>query len=81
MQEQPQRVELDGASVTFRDDGRGAPLLFVHGYSWPLDEVRRQLGISAPSPYVPIPPTGEAPRLLDLLRASVVRDPGAALAS
>lgn len=29
---EPQRVELDGASVAFEDSGRGVPLLFVHGY-------------------------------------------------
>lgn len=42
---------------------------------WPLDEVRRTLGVSDPPPYQPIPPTGEAPRPGDLVRGALLRDP------
>ena len=47
----------------------------------PLDQVRAELGISPPPPYVPIPPTGEAPRPVDLLRSLLVPDPGASVAT
>jgi len=46
---------------------------------WPLADVRESLGISEPPLYDPIPPTGEAPKLRDLLRAAFVSDPGAGL--
>lgn len=42
---------------------------------WQLADVRTHLGISDPEPYEPIPPTGRAPALVDLLRAVWVRDP------
>jgi len=36
---------------------------------WKLGDVRAQLGIGSPPAYDPIPPTGEAPALVDLLRS------------
>lgn len=44
---------------------------------WPLERVRHHLGISEPTPYEPIPPTGEAPPLRDLLRAVLQPEPDA----
>lgn len=43
---------------------------------WPLDDVRRELAISPPPDYRPIPPTGEAPRPTDLIRALLMPDLG-----
>ena len=46
---------------------------------WQLDDVRTRLGISEPPSYEPIPPTGEAPPLTDLLRAAFIRTPDGSL--
>ena len=48
---------------------------------WPLEDIRARLGISEPEPYEPVPPTGRAPALGDLLRAFVIRAPDARLAA
>lgn len=60
---------------------RGSRAGLLVGADWetmmdqPLDDVRARLGISAPEPYEPIPPTGRAPAVVDLLRAVVTRLP------
>ncbi len=48
---------------------------------WRLDDVRTYLRISEPLSYEPIPPTGAAPALADLLRAAFSRTPDGRLAA
>ncbi len=48
---------------------------------WQLDDVRTRLGVSEPPSYEPIPPSGEAPRFIDLARAAFIRNPEAGLAA
>jgi hypothetical protein len=48
---------------------------------WQLDDIRARLGISKPPSYEPIPPTGESPALIDLLRAAFGRTPDGRLAA
>lgn len=60
---------------------RGAGVVELVGVDWerlmdkPLEDVRAELRISPPVPYEPIPPTGEAPKPIDLFRAIVFPDP------
>ncbi len=48
---------------------------------WRAEDVRAELRISEPTPYEPIPPTGEAPRPIDLVHALLSRDPIAGIAA
>ena len=65
--------------------GAGVPELVAIDWERMLDrrleDVRAELRISEPVPYEPIPPTGEAPRPIDLVRALLSRDPTAKIAA
>ena len=66
---------------------RAAGIPELVGVDWermmdrPLPEVRAELRISEPQPYEPIPPKGQAPPPLDLVRALVSPDPMAGVAA